>query len=146
MGYYNDFEKTDKSFIQNPNNKSYRDIIYKTGDLAKYNDLGELVFVSRRDNQIKHMGNRIELGEIEFALKTLDEVQEGICIYDKDNQLIVFIYTGIELSRRDIFIKLKGKIPKYMYPNKLIKLDTMPYTNNGKINRNKLKDDYYKKN
>lgn len=145
MGYYNDFEKTDKSFIQNPNNKSYRDIIYKTGDLAKYNDLNELVFVSRQDNQIKHMGNRIELGEIEFALKSLEEVTEGICIYDKENQLIVFIYTGEELSRRDIFIKLKGKIPKYMYPNKLIKIDSMPYTNNGKINRNKLRDDYYKK-
>ena len=67
LGYYNNPEKTAEAFCQNPFNKSYPERIYRTGDLGKYDREGRLIFVSRRDYQIKHQGHRIELGEIEAA-------------------------------------------------------------------------------
>ncbi len=85
-GYYDDFEKTQEAFIQNPLNPHYRELIYKTGDIAKYNAYGEMVFVSRKDHQIKHMGHRIELGEIEMAVKSLDLIEQASCIYDEMKQ------------------------------------------------------------
>ena len=61
LGYYNNQEKTDEVFVQNPLNHSYHELIYRTGDIGKLNERGELVFISRKDFQIKHMGHRIEL-------------------------------------------------------------------------------------
>ena len=65
LGYYNDPERTAQVFVQNPLNTAYPELIYKTGDIGRYDQNGDLIFVSRRDYQIKHMGHRIELGEIE---------------------------------------------------------------------------------
>ena len=78
MGYYNNLLKTKEAFIQNPLNHSYPEMIYRTGDLVKYNDRGELISITRTDFQIKHMGYRIELGEIETCLlyTSVKEVQK----------------------------------------------------------------------
>ena len=65
MGYYNNPQKTSEAFVQNPLNPHYSEIVYKTGDICKYNDKQELIYLCRKDFQIKHMGYRIELGEIE---------------------------------------------------------------------------------
>ena len=67
-GYFADAEKTDAAFIQNPLCPDYRDILYRTGDMAVQREDGNFYFLARRDGQIKHMGYRIELGEIETAL------------------------------------------------------------------------------
>ena len=82
LGYYNDPQRTAKAFVQNPLNTAYPELIYKTGDIGRYNSRGELVFVSRRDYQIKHMGHRIELGEVEASANRVDAVQMAACIYD----------------------------------------------------------------
>ena len=71
LGYYNNKAKTQEVFVQNPLHDFYEDKIYRTGDIVKYNTRHELVFVSRRDFQIKHMGNRIEVGEIEPAINPM---------------------------------------------------------------------------
>ena len=68
LGYYNDWERTQKVFVQNPLNKHYPELIYRTGDLVYKNKLHEIIFVGRKDSQIKHNGYRIELGEIEAAV------------------------------------------------------------------------------
>lgn len=86
LGYYNNSEKTREVFVQNPLHNLYEDKIYRTGDIVKYNERGEIEFVSRKDFQIKHMGNRIELGEIEVAVNSMPEVTNAACIYDFDNQ------------------------------------------------------------
>ena len=65
LGYYNNKEQTDAVFVQNPLQRHYREMIYRTGDLGMYHENGDLFFLSRKDFQIKHMGHRIELGEIE---------------------------------------------------------------------------------
>ena len=135
-GYYGNPEKTAEGFVQNPLNPHYPEYIYRTGDIGKYNARGELVFVSRRDHQIKHMGHRIELGEIEAAANTCSGVNTCCCVYDGEKQRITLYYTGDASRLRQ---DLQERLPRYMLPHDLLSLDTMPLTPNGKIDRNALK-------
>ena len=131
---YANEEKTNEAFVQNPLNISYREIVYKTGDLARYNEYGELVFVSRKDYQIKHMGHRIELGEIEAAADTVPGVSRACCIYDKEKKKIRMFYIGT-VGEAELMAYLKEYIPRYMLPNVILKLDQLPLTPNGKLDR-----------
>lgn len=144
LGYYNNPEKTAEVFTQNPLNTSYPELIYRTGDLGKLNSYGELEFVSRKDYQIKHMGHRIELGEIEANVNSIDEVKISGCIYDQVKGKIVLYYVG-DIEQKDMINILKEKLPRYMVPNHTIKLDEMPFTANGKINRVELKNMFMNK-
>ena len=135
-GYFIDPEKTAEAFVQNPLNPYYPELIYRTGDIGRYNDRGELMFLSRKDNQIKHMGHRIELGEIEAAANTCPGVGSSCCVYDGAKQKITLYYSG-EVSGLRTF--LQKKLPRYMLPHHIVQLDAMPLTPNGKIDRNSLK-------
>ena len=137
MGYYKNFEKTNEVFTQNPLNNIYPELIYRTGDIGKKNDRGELLFVSRKDFQIKHMGHRIELGEIEVNVNNIEEIKTCCCVYDKEKDKIKLYYVG-DIETSAIISILKEKLPRYMIPNKAEKLDVMPLTANGKIDRKKL--------
>lgn len=141
LGYFNNEEKTKECFVQNPLNTSYPEIIYRTGDLGKKNERGELIFVSRKDYQIKHMGHRIELGEIEANVNMLDEIKISGCIYDSEKGKIVLYYVG-DMQTAELTKALKDKLPRYMIPNKVMKLDNMLFTANGKIDRVGLKKMY----
>lgn len=137
LGYYNNPEKTGESYVQNPLNSHYPEIIYKTGDIAKRNADGELLFVSRKDYQIKHMGHRIELGEIEANMSALEGISINACVYDKDSERIVLFYVG-SIDSAEICKRLRDKLPRYMMPNECVKLDRMLFTPNGKIDRKGL--------
>ena len=140
LGYYNNKDKTSEAFIQNPLNKSYPELIYCTGDLVKYNDKNELIFLSRRDFQIKHMGHRIELGEIETAVNAMEFIEAAVCIYDGENEKIVLFYQAVRECRKEIVEALQIVLPKYMWPNKFIRYEKLPLNKNAKIDRIKLKD------
>lgn len=139
LGYYNNPEKTSSAFVQNPLNNAYPEIIYKTGDIVKENERGEILYISRKDFQIKHMGYRIELGEIETAINSIDGIIACGCVYDMRNKKIVLFYQGKELTEKDLLTQAKTKLPNYMCPNEIHKLDKMVYNANGKIDKNKLK-------
>lgn len=141
LGYYNNFEKTNEVFVQNPLNTVYPELIYRTGDLGKYNEYGELVFISRKDYQIKHMGHRIELGEIEANVNMLDGVNLAGCVYDEVKGKIVLYYVG-SITDSELASVLKEKLPRYMLPNRIIQMEEMPLTANGKIDRVTLKKKY----
>lgn len=141
-GYYNNKEKTAEVFVQNPLHDLYEDKIYRTGDIVKYNNQGELEFVSRKDFQIKHNGNRIELGEIEVAVNSINDVTNAACVFDKDEDKIVLYYTTADGEEHDIINLVKDKLPKYMFPNIVIHVAEMPYNMNGKIDRIELKKRY----
>ena len=141
LGYYNNPEKTSEVYTQNPLNDHYPELIYHTGDIGRYNERGELVFVSRKDYQIKHMGHRIELGEIEVNVNLLDSIKFSGCIYDNEKGRIILYYVG-DISEKDLTLSLKDKLPRYMVPNRIIRLDEMPLTANGKIDRVTLKNRY----
>jgi amino acid adenylation domain-containing protein len=139
MGYYKNLEKTKEAFVQNPLNDAYPEIIYRTGDIVKYNEYGEIMYMCRKDFQIKHMGHRIELGEIETAVSSIDEISMNCCLYDdKRSKIVLFIAEKLELDY--VNEKISHLVPEYMLPNRLIKVDRMPLNANGKIDRVKLKE------
>ena len=141
MGYYNNPEKTAAAFVQNPLNTAFPEVIYRTGDLAKYDKEGHVIFLSRKDNHVKHMGHRVELGDIEIYVNSLEQIEASFCFYDHDKQKIVLVFSGTA-DRKYIMDEMKDKFPKYMYPNLFIKMEVMPYNLNGKIDRTLLKKQY----
>ncbi len=142
MGYYGNWGKTNEVFVQNPLNQSYKDTIYRTGDIVRYDEDGNLIFVSRKDFQIKHMGNRIELGEIEAAVNSLEGVANAACVYSLEDEKIILFYDTVDGKDRDIFSRVSELLPKYMFPNVCIRLERMPYNLNDKIDRLELKRIY----
>lgn len=142
MGYYNNPEKTAEAFVQNPLNPHYPEIVYKTGDLVRWNQRGELIYLTRKDFQIKHMGYRIELGEIEAAAGALEPIAACCCVYDESKDLIVLIWQGKKLADETLMEGLKTRLPSYMLPNVLIRTNVMPYNANGKLDRKWLQSNY----
>ncbi|MEG1963658.1 MAG: AMP-binding protein [Clostridia bacterium] len=143
-GYYNNPEKTALAFVQNPLNKSYPEIVYKTGDICRYNRFGELEFLSRKDFQIKHLGYRIELGEIETAGNSIKEVKNCLCLFDKKHDSIYMVFEG-NINELELGVQLAKKLPTYMCPSKLFKVKSMAHNQNGKIDRNFYMAEYLNK-
>ncbi len=135
LGYYNNPEKTEAVFVQNPVNRLYFERMYRTGDIVKYNDKNELIYMSRKDFQIKHMGHRIELGEIENVLSGKDGIENCACIYDDKAAKIIACYTGTEMEKNSIQEYLKDKLPVYMIPGDYVWHEQFPYNANDKIDR-----------
>lgn len=142
MGYYNNPEKTAAAFVQNPLNKSYPEIIYRTGDIVYINNRNEIVFKGRKDNLIKHLGYRIELDEIEhIVINTLKIIKNGCVVYNKDKKEITLFYENeTEITPAEFRNKIGTMLPKYMIPTAYIKMDILPRNTNGKIDRLALKN------
>ncbi|MDE6469650.1 MAG: amino acid adenylation domain-containing protein [Eubacterium sp.] len=134
-GYYGNDEKTKAAFVQNPLNPYYPEIVYKTGDLVKENEKGEIMYITRKDFQIKRMGYRVELGEIETAAGSIENIEECVCVFDKASDKIILVYQGKKLTAEEILKCLKAKIPGYMMPDRVEKIALMPHNQNGKIDR-----------
>lgn len=141
LGYYNCPEKTREVFVQNPLTPFYHDIIYRTGDLVRENEYGEIEYVGRKDFQIKHMGFRIELGEIEAAAMSVDDVSRACSIYREKSRTIVLIYEG-SADVESVKAGLEARLPNYMVPGCVLRLDSIPMNANGKIDRKLLKETY----
>ncbi len=144
LGYYNNDEQTDKAFALNPNVKGYRERIYKTGDLAYYNETGELIFNGRKDFQIKYQGHRIELEEVDKAIMEVDGVIRCCTIFDEEKSKLYAFYIG-DMDKKELNARLRETMPVYMMPTFLIQRDEFPMTKNGKIDRKKLMEDRKKK-
>ncbi len=134
LGYMNNPQKTSEAFTLNPLQTGWPELIYRTGDIGRYNERGELMFVSRKDFQIKHMGHRIELGEIEVNAQMIEGITGAACIYDKEKGKIVLFYSGSK-EEADMKVLLKDSLPRYMVPNVTRKLERIPLTSNGKTDR-----------
>lgn len=134
-GYYNKPELTSEKFIQNPYVK--KDIIYETGDIAKWTENGDLICLGRNDFQIKINGHRIEIEEIENVILKHTYILETAVIA-KENKLIAYYTASTELDNDEIREFVENKLPKYMVPNIFKKIDFLPKTPNGKIDRKVL--------
>lgn len=141
LGYYRNPEKTAAAFVQNPCNDRYPELMYRTGDLAELSENGEYYFAARKDFQIKHMGHRIELEEIEIHMNAVDGVTRASCLFDEEKNKIVAYYVG-SIDKKELIDGLKAKLPKYMIPNIIYQVDTLPINKNGKIDRQKLRQSY----
>ena len=142
LGYYGDEKRTSEAFIQNPLNKNYRELIYKTGDLGRIEEDGNLTFLGRKDRQIKHMGHRIELAELELTALKLDGIEECCVLYDADKKQIYMFVIG-DNEPRDVVLHFRKEMPPFMVPRKVIKLEEMPRLPNSKIDMQELKS-YFK--
>jgi len=138
LGYYGAGDKTSESFIQNPLNPNYRELIYKTGDLGRWREDGNLEFHGRKDRQIKHMGHRVELGEIEATAMRIAGVSECVSLYKKEKELLYLFYTG-EATAKEITLYFRSVLPAFMAPRKIVSLPAMPRLPNGKTDMQALR-------
>lgn len=139
MGYFNRKELTTERFI--PYQESGGENLYLTGDYGQMSPKGELIFLSRKDNQLKIRGYRIETGEIEAAMLQHPSVKEAVVAALKDtagDDYLAMYYTGGEEQAETLAKFLKSYLPAYMVPGKFIHLDKIPLTNNGKLDVGKL--------
>ena len=141
LGYYNDWERTQAAFIQNPLNKHYPELIYCTGDVVYRNQRGELMYVGRIDSQIKHNGYRIELGEIETAVLGSQLVENCCATYDYEHKRIILFYQSEKMSDiKELRAFLASKLPRYMIPSEYRKETVLKQNTSGKIDRKYYKD------
>ncbi|CCH98921.1 non-ribosomal peptide synthetase [Microcystis aeruginosa] len=138
-GYLNRPELTDSKFIANPFSQKLSDRLYKTGDLVRYGNDGQIEFVGRIDHQVKIRGFRIELGEIETVLNQHPQVKEAIIIAREDQpgvkRLCAYVIASQNLTVSQLRLFLQEKLPQYMVPAFFVLLDAFPLTANGKIDR-----------
>ena len=139
LGYYRDQEKTESVFVQNPLNTCWAERMYRTGDLGYYDEKGLLVYAGRKDFQIKHMGRRIELGEIESVSGSVEGVERSCCLYDDVKKKIVMVYEG-SAEKDFILNEMRSYLPAWMIPSKVVQVERIPLTDNGKMDRKKLKE------
>ena len=137
LGYLDAPEQTAAAFVQDPRNTRYPDLIYRTGDLGRYDETGDLLFCGRRDHQVKYMGHRIELQEVEHGIAGVDGVERCCCIFDEEKQKLYGFYQGT-IDRNTLLEALGRIFPVFMIPGVLETVEEFPLTKNGKIDRRAL--------
>jgi amino acid adenylation domain-containing protein len=139
-GYVNRPELTAEKFVEDPFNQGQ--LMYKTGDLARWLPDGNIEFLGRIDHQVKIRGFRIELGEIENVLLNYKSVKEVVVVDRKDSDgdkyLCAYITCHKEVIVSELRKHLLKNLPEYMVPAYFIQLENMPLTSNGKVDRRAL--------
>lgn len=135
LGYYNDPERTAAAFCQTPLHSLWPERIYRTGDLACYDEAGDLIFRGRADTQVKHMGHRIELAELETAAQAGTDLTYVCCLFDEPTDKLWLFYQSPEDRRAELTAALKARVPAFMMPARFVRLDKMPENRTGKIDR-----------
>ncbi|MFD3262320.1 amino acid adenylation domain-containing protein, partial [Paenibacillus lentus] len=139
-GYLNQQELTLERFIPNP--FAVEERLYRTGDVARWLPDGNLVFLGRKDRQVKINGYRIELGEIESCLLKQSCMKECTVVDRVDPSgsrvLCAYVVLKEQMEIRQVREQLLRDLPGYMVPTHFIELDKLPLTPNGKIDRNQL--------
>lgn len=138
-GYHRRPDETERAFFHHPQwGRTYR-----TGDIGKWLDDGSVMFLGRRDHQIKLRGFRIELEEIEHALLQIPGIKQAAVIIHQNaatQELRAFYSAAYPISKNNVRQTLLQQIPAYMIPHQLIELESMPLNQNGKIDRNALQN------
>lgn len=136
LGYYKDEELTNKKFIKNPYSDDPEDLLYKTGDLGRILSNGEIEFLGRVDRQVKIRGYRIEPSEIETIIKTSDGVEEVVVVARETLKAEIYLCAYIigTVDESSLINYLKDRLPNYMIPQYIEKIENIPLNANGKIN------------
>ena len=140
-GYLGQDELTNEKFIKHPFKPEEK--LYKTGDLVRWNEEGQIEFLGRIDQQVKIRGFRIELKEIEAHLLDIYGIKEAAVIVveneaSSEKQLIAYVGGPKDISGKEIKEQLRTQLPEYMIPKAVILLDSLPTTKNGKLAVNQL--------
>ena len=144
LGYYNQPELTKEVFIKNPFSNDPNDIVYKTGDLGRVLDDGNFEFLGRKDSQVKVRGVRIELAEIESQLREHESVKNVAVIDREDSRgykyLCAYVVLTGEVDSGEFRSFLSQRLPEYMIPTVFMRVDELPMTLSGKVDRRALPD------
>lgn len=135
-GYINDEERTAHAFVEDPHRPGTR--MYLTGDFGRWLPEGKIEFLGRRDEQVKVRGFRIEIGDIETKILGVSDVRDAAVVIegDSDTKTLVAFYSGAaSLKAEDIQDHLATQLPEYMIPTYFHRLDTLPLTENGKVDK-----------
>ncbi|WP_276735262.1 non-ribosomal peptide synthetase [Bacillus sp. (in: firmicutes)] len=139
-GYVNLPELTERAFIQNPFKPETR--MYRTGDAARWMTDGTLEYLGRIDDQVKIRGYRVETKEIEAVIRCINGVQDAAVVAHEtasgQTELSAYVVTKPELSTNTIRSALQNKLPVFMHPAYIEKLDSLPLSPNGKLDRRAL--------
>ncbi len=140
-GYYQDAVLTASKFVQNPLHNDFEDIIYRTGDLGKYNQDREVLFVGRQDSQVKVRGNRVELLEVEQVLGRYAGVGTLVvqALSRTQGELVLVCYYEKE-GKDESALRAHGAshLPSYMQPSYYVGLEKLPLNLRGKVDRKAL--------
>jgi amino acid adenylation domain-containing protein len=139
QGYLNDADQTRQRFIVNPFTKNPHDRCYKTGDLGKYLSDGTVLFGGRSDHQVKIRGFRVELDEVRAKIEQQAGIARAIVLARNlvsDSKVLVAYYTcnsssNVESSK--VLDSIRQRLPNYMVPSFVVRLDSFPLLPNGKI-------------
>jgi amino acid adenylation domain-containing protein len=142
FGYYGDDELTNTVFIQNPFSKDPNDLIHKTGDYGRMLEDGNLEHLGRRDQQVQIHGVRVELGEVENLLRAHEDVAD-VAVIDRDDAagnkfLVAYVTLTNGTGSEELREYLSDRLPQTMLPSAFVKLDQLPRTLNGKVDRKAL--------
>jgi amino acid adenylation domain-containing protein len=141
-GYYKQPELTAEVFIQNPFSKDPKDIVYKTGDLGRLLDDGNVELLGRKDQQVKIRGVRVELEELNNVIRGFEGVKEVAVIDRKDtiggNFLCAYVVGNGELKVDELRAYLQERLPSAMVPSAFVVMEKLPRTLSGKIDRRAL--------
>jgi amino acid adenylation domain-containing protein len=144
LGYWKDEELTRAKFIANPFNPHPDSWLFRTGDICRYLPDGNIVFMGRKDQQIKMRGHRIELGEITAALNEIASVRDNVTIQQRSSggevRLASYVVINMHetVSMQELRDYLQKKLPAYMLPHTITRVVEIPLTPNGKIDYNAL--------
>ena len=144
-GYYKRPDLNKEKFIENPLNE--KEMVYRTGDIARWLPDGDIDFIGRVDHQVKVRGFRIELGEIESLLSQYPGVRENVVMVREDQtdnkRIVAYLIMDGDLKQGELRRYLKEKLPDYMVPSAFVKMDKFPLTGTLKINRKLLPEPDY---
>ncbi|HEX6047361.1 MAG TPA: amino acid adenylation domain-containing protein [Pyrinomonadaceae bacterium] len=141
-GYLGRAELTAEKFVPNPFDESGGARLYRTGDLVRYLSGGEVEYVARIDHQVKVRGYRIEVAEIEVVLSEHPGVKEAVVTAHEDDnaqkRLVAYFVSDEDLATVELQQYLRTRLPPYMVPSLFVRVEAMPLTPNGKIDRKAL--------
>lgn len=140
-GYLNKPKLTEDNFIENHFIEGER--MYRTGDIGKWSRDGHVVFVGRKDDQVKVRGFRIELGEIQYQLDCIDAIEQSVVMVkdvNSEKAIVAYYKPGKEIAENEITEALKIQLPTYMIPSFYVEMESIPMNSNGKVDKKKLPD------
>ena len=153
-GYWKSTEETDRCLIQNPIHSLYCDMVFRTGDMCYFDEVGLYYFVGRKDNQIKINGNRVELEEIESVINKFPRVKNSCAFVisdgDEHSLHVALVVDSLPHEDKDseglslIREFMASNLPVYMLPRHYHFLNSIPISSNGKNDRGKIIKRFYK--
>ena len=143
-GYLNRPEQTAERFAPDPHSRCGGERVYRTGDVARYLDDGNIEYLGRIDHQVKIRGYRVELGEVEVALRQQSGIEDAVVVMREgpsgDKRLVAYVVAepGELVKVEELRSSLRERLPDYMIPSEWVEMESFPLTANGKINRRSL--------